>query len=143
MKYFFISVSLLIAFVTSASAQQKAEDLARRFNQAFARKALSSLDKGRPVKNRIAVTIEHSISEDRPRTRTFASFSQIERWLKSQQREDGTPLRNITKLSSCRSGVCRYNVGSLLHNNIYIKRVSYAFVNGKPYIRSVLILDGD
>jgi hypothetical protein len=44
----------------------------------------------------------------------------------------------------CAKGVCTYNFdGGILHNNLYLKKITYGMRGGCPYLKSIYLLDGD
>ncbi|HEY6046283.1 MAG TPA: hypothetical protein VIU65_06740, partial [Pyrinomonadaceae bacterium] len=91
--------------------------------------------------------IEHSLADDndpqRFKVRRFASFALAEKWFKKQE-IDGMPGRHAMPLVKCAKGVCTYNFdGGILHNNLYLKKITYGMRAGCPYIKKIYILDGD
>ena len=108
---------------------------------------MGSLDADRPYVGRFTIRIEHSLADDddpqRFEVRRFSSFARAERWFKSREIEE-LPGRNTRPLVKCVKGVCSYNSeGGLLHNNLYLTKITYGIRNGCPYIKTIYILDGD
>lgn len=127
--------------------KQSIADLVNAFAESFANKTMAALDADRPYVGRITVRIEHSLADDndpkRFEVRRFASFARAEQWFKSREIE-GLPGRNIRPLVKCARGVCSYNSGGgLLHNNLYLTRITYGIRNGCTYIKTIYIVDGD
>lgn len=147
MKYFATLGILLVFLVTisvdarPASGKKTIEELVGSMGQAFAGKTLASLDADKPYVGSVTVVIQHSLG-GKATTKSFKSFADVDKWLKSREKED-MPNRNSNPLKSCKSGACSYDVSSLLHNNLYIKKVTYTSSKGKFYIKTVTLLDGD
>jgi hypothetical protein len=143
----------LILFIFSSTAHAQSspgkdalENLDKELSEAYVTKALGKLDASRPPRLKTRVVIEHSLLEGKGQfvSRTFRTFEQIERWLRSKEGEDGTPFREARPLLRCRRGVCDYDFdGGILHNHLYLRRFSYAYRNGRPYIKTLYLLDGD
>jgi hypothetical protein len=54
------------------------------------------------------------------------------------------PGRESRPLVRCAKGVCTYNFdGGILHNHLYLKKISYGTRSGCPYIKTIYLLDGD
>ncbi len=147
-----ITTIVLIALVNvSINAKpckkQRVEDLVKAFGQAFEEKALGRLDADRSYPGTVRIVIEHSLAEDddpqRFQVRRFASFTRAEKWFKSRE-IDGMPGRHTRPVEKCAKGVCTYNSdGGLLHNNLYLKKITYGMRGSCPYIKSIYIVDGD
>lgn len=149
MKYFAAAVLLSLFVISgSVSAVQPAskkdgiEQLVKSLSEAYAGKTLASLDAGKPYSGRVIVVIEHSI-EDRSERRSFTSFRKVESWLRSREIEN-MPARQTKELKHCRKGVCTYDFnGGILHNQLYLKKVTYSYSKGRYYIKTITLLDGD
>ena len=145
MKYFSGVAFLLTVLVSvSVNAQPKGKTITQLVNsvgEAFASKSMAGLDADKPYVGHVTVVIQHSLG-GKSVTRSFASFAKVDKWLKSREKED-LPTRNSNSLKRCKSGVCTYDVSSLLHNNLYIKRVTYGTTRGRPHIKAITLLDGD
>jgi len=127
--------------------KQSIEDLQKSLAEAFAAKTMAALDADRPYLGSIRIVIEHSLAEDndpqRFVVRRFTSFARAEKWFKSKEIE-GLPGRNAMPLVKCAKGVCTYNFdGGILHNNLYLKKMTYGMRGGCPYLKSIYLLDGD
>ena len=108
---------------------------------------MATLDADRPYLGSIRIVIEHSLADDndpqRFVVRRFTSFARAEKWFKSKEIE-GLPGRNAMPLVKCAKGVCTYNFnGGILHNNLYLKKMTYGMRGGCPYLKSIYLLDGD
>ena len=118
--------------------------LANELGEAYAGKTMGNLDAERPYLRRVKIVIEHSLGQAEYEVKQFTSLANAEQWLKSQERDDGTPARVAKPLLRCRKGVCSYNFeGGILHNQLYLKKFTYGFRNGNPYIKTIYLLDGD
>ena len=136
------------AHAQSRAGRKSIERLEEKFGIAYMNSALGSLDAEYPVFRKVKIVIEHSLAgdtdKDRFEIKEFKRFAQAERWLSSRQREDGTPFRIARDLRQCRNGLCTYNFdGGILHNQLYIKKIAYGYRNGRPYIKTIYLLDGD
>lgn len=119
------------------------EQLMKALDEAYNTSTLGRLDARRPYLGGVRVVIEHSIS-GRFERRQFRTLAQAERWLKSREREDGTPFRETRPLEECSRGTCTYDFnGGILHNHLYLQKVSYGLIKGRPYIKTIYLLDGD
>lgn len=133
---------------TNAPSESAIEQLSKALGEAYEAKALGRLDADHPYLGRLRIVIEHSLADDNDKNRfvvkSFKSLEQAERWLKSLEREDGAPFRETRPLIACKRGLCAYNFdGGILHNHLYLKRISYSYRNGRPYIKTIYLLDGD
>ena len=148
MRRLAIAVALLLLLAPQAAPAQNAakketaEDLVKALSEAYASKSLGGLAEGRPQQGRVSIVVEHSIT-GRRETRSFRSLEAGERWLKSREREDG-PARQVMPLKRCRRGLCTYDFdGGILHNNLYLQKVAYGLKGGRPYVKTIYLLDGD
>jgi hypothetical protein len=147
----FVPALALILFALSWQAHAQSpinkktiERLEAALGEAFMEKSLGSLDAERPLPGRVKIVIEHSLGENEFVVKYFKTFARAERWLKSQEREDGTPIRETRPLVRCRKGLCTYDFdGGILHNHLYLKKLAYGYRQGRPYIKTVYFLDGD
>ena len=146
-----LALTLLI-FPFAAQAQSPSKKTIEKFvdsvAHAFMFKELSGLDAKRALVGNVKIVIEHSLAaddaKDRFEIKSFKTFAQAERWLKSREREDGTPFREYRDLLYCRRGLCEYNLdGGISHNHLYFKKVTYGLRLGRPYIKTIYLLDGD
>lgn len=132
----------------SASSGMTIEQLVNSLAEAYTDKALGRLDTERPYVGKVRIVIEHSLAADTAKDRfeikEFRSLAQAEKWLGSREREDGLPAREDRPLVQCRRGVCTYNFdGGILHNHLYLRKISYGYRTGRPYIKTIFLLDGD
>lgn len=132
----------------SPSGKQTIGQLEDSVAVAFMAKTLGKLDARRPYFGRVKIVIEHSLASDDDKDRfeikAFKTLASAEQWLNSREREDGTPFRESRDLLRCRNGLCTYNLdGGIGHNHLYLKKIAYAYRNGRPYIKTIFLLDGD
>ena len=125
----------------SGVAPQTVEQLAKAVADAFAAGELGRLDAERPYLRTVRIRVEHSISGQIV-TRSFRTLARLERWLKGRERDDG-PARNSGALRRCRRGVCTFEQEGMLHNNLYLQRITYGMRRGRPYVKAIHLIDGD
>lgn len=123
------------------------EQLMEALDKAYTDKALGRLDARRPYLGRVRVVIENSLlGDDDPKQierRQFRTLAQAERWLKSRE-QDGLPRRETRPLLECTGGSCEYDFnGGILHNHLYLQSVSFGYRRGRPYIKTIYLLDGN
>lgn len=131
----------------SPCKKQPIEDFAKAIAEAYEGKTLSTLDVQRPYVGKVRIVIEHSLADDDSKDRFvikwFTSLAKAERWLKNREHEE-MPGRESRPLTRCRKGVCTYNFdGGILHNHLYLKKLTYGLRGGCPYIKTIYLLDGD
>ncbi len=152
MKQLSVALALILFVISSSaeaqsSAQKKAlVRLDEELSVAYMSKDLGRLDASRQHNGRVRVVIEHSLGTGAGQfeSRVFGTFGAVERWLKSREREDGTPIRETRDLIRCSRGICTYDFdGGILHNHLYIRKLAYGLRNGRPYIKTMFLLDGD
>jgi hypothetical protein len=123
------------------------DQVADQLGRAFEDREMGRLDPSRPYVESVTIVYEHSLSDGRPRTRSFRSLGLAEKWLQSMEHgvaEEMGPRRHLMPLKRCRAGVCTYDFeGGILHNQLYIKKFTYGVRRGKPYIKAIYLLDGD
>jgi hypothetical protein len=123
------------------------EQLAIELPDAYVRKNLGRLDRKYPVWGKVKIEIENSLGEDdeknKSRTKEFQSLTQGEQWLRSRARSD-FPIRESRPLIACKQGSCTYDFSAgILHNHLYLKKISYGYKNGRPYLKTIYLLDGN
>jgi hypothetical protein len=124
-----------------SSKTETIEQLATALTEAFAAGDLGTLDADRPALGTLKLVYEHSISGD-ILTRNVRSFAKVEQWLKRRERADG-PARNGGPLQRCRRGICTYEQAGMLHNNLYLQKITYVLRRGRPYVKAIYVIDGD
>ena len=154
MKHFVTTLALIACIITlpvqaaPLSKKETIEQLVKALSEAYRAKALGRLDAERPYVERVRIVIEHSLAADtakeRFEIRDFKTLAQAERWLRGREGEDGTPFRNLKPLLRCRKNVCTYDFdGGILHNQLYLQKVRYGYSRGRPYLKTIFLLDGD
>ena len=119
---------------------QTAEELAKTVADAFAAAELGRLDAERPHLGTVRIRVEHSITGE-IQSRSFRTLAAAERWIdKSGNEESG---RNSGTLRRCRRGVCTFEQEGMLHNNLYLQRITYGVRRGRPYVKAIHLIDGD
>lgn len=131
----------------NASSNSTIEGLVKTFGEAYTAKELGKLDAERPFFGKVKIVIEHSLlgdtDKDRFEIKEFMTLEQGERWLRRREHE-GFPARNTRPLLGCKRGVCTYDFdGGILHNQLYLQQISYAYRSRRPYIKTIYLLDGD
>jgi hypothetical protein len=132
----------------STTAGSAIEQLVASLAEAYTSKSLGKLDAQRPYVGRFRIVVENSLAEpnakDRFEIRTFNTLARAEQWLRSQETSDDTPSRQTKPLKKCARGVCTYDFdGGISHNQLYIKKVTYGITRGRPYFKTIYLLDGN
>jgi hypothetical protein len=121
---------------------QTVQELVNAVATAWSEGELGRLDAGRPYVGSVRVVVEASVGEPPMIWRkTFRTLAQVDRWFKSRERPDG-PGRNIGQLKQCSKGVCTFEQEGMLHNNLYLEKITYGMRKGRPYIKAIYIADG-
>jgi hypothetical protein len=129
------------ALALTPSEAETLEQLVNAVARAWSEGKLGSLDARRPYMGSVRIRVEHSIV-DRVESRSFKTLAQAEHWFKRRERADG-PGRNIGPLQQCSKGVCTFEQTGMLHNNLYLQRITYGMRGGRPYIKAIHVIDGD
>lgn len=146
-----ISVLLFVLSLTIQAKpqckKQTVEEMVKAVAESYEAKTLGSLDADRPYVGKVIIVIEHSLADDNAKNRfvvrRFASLARFEAWLKSREHEE-MPGRESRPLARCAKGLCTYNFdGGILHNHLYLKKITYGIHGGCPYIKTIYLLDGD
>ncbi len=131
----------------SRCKKQPIEDLVKAVAENYETRALRSLDAQKPYAGRVRIVIEHSLAPDDAKDRFvikwFRSLARAEAWLKSRE-HDEMPGRSTKPLARCAKGTCTFNFGDgIVHNTLYLKKISYGSRGGCPYLKTIYLLDGD
>ena len=131
----------------SPCKKQTIEDLVKAVAEGYEGKTLGSLDAQKPYVGKLRIVIENSLAEDNARDRFtikwFTSLAQAETWLKSREHAE-MPGRATKPFVRCAKGVCTYNFdGGIVHNTLYLKKITSGSRSGCPYIKTIYLLDGD
>ena len=147
----------LILFIIPLSARAQSrfkkvtiEKLEDVFSTAFGLDTLETLDAKYPHHGRMKVVIEYTSIE--PEIKVFKTFGGVGRCLRSMETDSmptetglniKLPMRLVMPLVGCKRGLCTYDFnGGILHNRLYIKKISYAYRNKRPYIKTIFLLAG-
>jgi hypothetical protein len=144
-------LTLLISSTTFAKSPPKPitiEQLAIELSDAYVKKNLGRLDRKYPIQGKVKIEIEDSLrGEDEIQNKSgikeFRSLAQVEQWLRSRA-IDEFPVRQSKPLIGCKQGSCTYDFsGGILHKQLYLKKISYGYKNGRPYLKTIYLLDGN
>ena len=129
-------------WVHRSSPAQTVEELVNAVAGAWGEGNLGSLDARRPYVRSVKVIVEGQVGEPPMIWRkTFRTLAQVDRWFKKRETAEG-PGRNIGRLKQCSKGVCTFEQEGMLHNNLYLKKITYGMRKGQPYIKAIYIDDG-
>ncbi len=141
-----ILIALSAIAVQTQSQKNSVDQLQQSVAEAYRTKTMRTLDGRKLSQGSLLVVIEHSLIDGKGQyvRRRFKTFAQMDNWLKKQEREDGTPFRQLKPLQKCVKGRCAYNFDNgILHNQLYLHDLYYAFRSGRPYVLKLHLLDGD
>jgi hypothetical protein len=151
MKRLAITIALVL-FVISVPVHAKSptqnetiDQLVNEVAEAYEAKDLGRLDSKKPYVGKIKIIMQHSLSDGPGEfvVKWVKSLGQAEAWLKSRE-IDELPGRETRPSIKCAKGVCTYNFdGGILHNTLYLKKITYGVRKGRPYIKTILLLNGD
>lgn len=152
-KRFALTMALMTAFLSTLPAQAPPKrktmaQLATALSEAYVAKSLGKLDAERALRGTLKLVIEHSLGEantpGRFETKRFQTFAQSEAWLRNRERDNRNLSRASRPLLKCQRGSCAFDFeGGLLHNHLYLQKISYGYQNQRPYIKTIYLLDGD
>jgi hypothetical protein len=137
---------LLVMPIEAQSAKKQVksptiEQLATSLADAYSNGKLDQLEI--PLTRKVQIRIKHSLGEGQEVVRKFKTWQDSEKWLSSMSR-DSLPARESRSLLNCKKGFCNYNFqAGILHNHLYLKKIAYGYQNGRPYIKTIYLLDGD
>jgi hypothetical protein len=135
----------------STSASGDISGLVGQLADAYKARDMGRLDAVHPYRRSIILVIENSLAEDDAKNRfvrrSFTSLATAQRWLHRRERADSgdrfpTPQRLPLKI--CHRGVCTFDLdGGILHNQLYLQKVTYGSAKGHLYFMQIFLLDGD
>lgn len=154
MKRLTTTAALFLLIISSSSEahspakSQTIEQFAESLSEAYVAKKLGRFAAALPRSRKLRLVIEHSLVDDDDKGRfvikEFKTLAQCDRWLTSQESPDGFPFRVNRPLRQCKQGVCTYDMQSgLAHKQLYLDRFTYGYRNGRLYIKTIYLLDGD
>ncbi len=143
MKYLTLAVLLMSVITGSINAQNKKtiNELIGAIGEAFKAKTLRSLDAEKNHFGKITIVIQPSLG-GKSVTKTFKSFEKVDEWLQSREKDE-LPHREVFTLNTCQKGTCTFIQNNLLHNTLYLKKVTYGYSKGRYYIKTITLLDGN
>jgi hypothetical protein len=152
MKTIAIAAGLTLLFASNTLAKSPpkpntVEQLAIELADAYVTRNLGRLDRKYPSQGKVKIEIEDSLSGEDTKNKSsikeFRSLAQGEQWLRSRAIND-FPVRQIKPLIGCKRGSCTYDFSQgILHNQLYLKKISYGYKNGRHYLKAIYLLDGN
>lgn len=115
------------------------ENFAEQIAAAFVSRNLEPLDEGKPYLKLIDLTVEHSIIPATERT-SVSNLKRANEWL---TRNWTNVIFNTTPLERCSRGTCTFERKGMLHNNLFLRSITYGRSKGKIYIKELYFVDGD
>lgn len=143
----FVSIFSVPVYAKPSCKYETIGQLVKAVAESYEGKTLSSLDAQKPYLGKVRIVIEHSLADDNAKDRFvikwFTSLAKAEAWLKSREHEE-MPGRATKPLAKCANGVCTYNFDDgIVHNTLYLKKITYGSSRGCPYLKTIYLLDGD
>ncbi len=136
------SIIMLCGAAQAQTQDKQAKKTGAEIAKAFERGQLRKLDVKDLLRGKVKLTIENSIGDPEFEYYSFGSFAAMGRWIKKQE-FDGLPNKVAWPLVGCRKGVCTFfRDGGILHNQLYLKKVTYGYRNKRIYIRGIQLLAG-
>ena len=114
------------------------EHLAQTVSDAFEKGTLGRLDAQKPLLNTVEIVIENTLSDGKT-SRRFKTLKAGERWFRGTRKEANFEGNEFEK---CAKGVCTF-AGGILHNTLFLNKITYTVVKGRPLIKSITFLDGN
>ncbi len=146
-RLFLFSLLISLFCFTPASAEtvnqrEAAVKMAQNIGTHFAKKDLAQHDARPAYLKEFKVVIAHSLGNSENEHKSFKTLAEFEAFLKSRE-TDQLPARNSESHVRCQKGICHFEIRGMLHNNLYLKSLSYVYLNGQPYFKTLSIVDGD
>jgi len=113
------------------------EYLAQTIAAAFESGTMSSLDAGKPYLKTVEIVIEDSLSDDKS-SKTYKTLKAVEQAFRGNDNE-GNYFSH--QFQSCAKGVCSFE-GGLLHNTLFLHKITYTVVKGRSYIKAIHFIAG-
>ncbi len=137
----------LFVFTQTAMGQKTPQDLGESVAKAYVESDLGTLKDEGFFYRSVRIVIEHSLSGDENKMRTedatFRSFAAADKWLKARGPAEYPFNRETQPLMNCEKGMCTYGEPALLHNTLFLTKVTYGMRNGMPYVKTIYFVDGD
>jgi hypothetical protein len=96
-----------------------------------------------------AITIihENSISEKPEIPTVVTGYAELTSWLTNlyEPKHSGEfiPTLEVRTLGECKDGCCELPTSGILHNHLYLKSVCFGTDGTTPYMKKVVLYDGD
>lgn len=139
-----INILLFAAGLCGGQTQdQQARKLANKVSTAFFL-GLQRLDRDHLVRGRLKVTIENSGGEPEYEYKSFRSFGEMQRWMKSEENDEGVPWRESGQKLYCRKGLCTIGLvdGQMRHSHVFLTKMYYGYDKGRIFVRRLYIIYG-
>ena len=143
---------ILFAGSTFISAQMSSssktpEQLAASVARSYVNKDLRALKREGYSYRSVRIVVEHSLGGDEVKPSiedaTFRSFADADRWLAARGPAEYPFNRQTQPLRNCSKGICTYDAPALLHNTLFLTRVTYGVRGGRTYVKTIYFVDGD
>ena len=108
------------------------EYLVQTLAAAFESGRMGTLDAERPYLDTVQIIIEDSLSDDKS-TKTYKTLKAVDNALGEQ--------RASHRFERCAKGVCSFE-GGVLHNTLFLHKITYTIANGRPYIKAIYFIAG-
>lgn len=133
--------------------EPKREKVAKIFSHAFDTGNLSQLWQVLGKNSSVRVLWENSLLEGKDEVIDLKDAAQVKKWLKNlhkNYRKGYLPSANLHQhihggtLNQCQKETCEFNLGPILHNNLYLKKVVLKKLKqGQWVIGKVYLYDGN
>ncbi len=98
-------------------------------------------------RQKITINREHSITDEEEKPVVVTGYAELASWLVKLRTPDkhGYVYRiEVRTLGECKSGCCEFPfIHGIQHNTLYLKRVCFGTDRTTPYLKEVLLYDGD
>jgi len=150
MKQLAVRILLFLLIIpSSAHAQPPSPKVAinalvKAFEDAYLTKGLGKLDVEHHYSRKVRIVIDNSLASPRDpnklESKDFKTFAELEQWLRDRA---GSQYRAVVGPHRCKKGFCTYDPGPLDHSHMYLKKIAYGYKRGRPYIKTVFLVDGN
>lgn len=124
---------------SSSTQTDPADQLATEVADAFKAKDLGKLDADHPYLRSVRIRVDHSITRG-VEVKIFRTLAQAERWFR---RGGLDPNRSAGAIKQCRRGVCTFEQEGMLHNTLFLDKITYTIRKGRLYLKTIELIDGD
>jgi hypothetical protein len=93
----------------------------------------------------ISIVTKHSIQETKGKVVKIKGLKQFEQWVFDVRKNFRfSENLNARTMGVCIDGCCRYPIdGGMSHNSLYLKEACFVIKNKTPFLKSIVLLDGD